>query len=272
MDRDSASQTPHAERHAAWIRGRQRLRPPRAVPDLDRTSLTILGPSSSLLTVRGRRSWAGRCFASKDCALTSLDLSDIGLGDRGGVKLLSSLLHGGKTTLHELRLGNNGLRDETGRAMVEVLRSDGCCIRSLDLSHNAISGMALARAVKFAHSLTQLDVCGMPCDDESYRPHRFERVAVALRSPHRSERVAVALRSPHRPERVAVAPRKDRRCLRPAVACRCPDAPVLLRLPSSALTRPTLVASLLPSAFFPGVEEPTPMLPPLLVHPRCPPC
>jgi len=71
--------------------------------------------------------------------------------------------------LHELRLGGNGLRDESGRALIDVLRADGCQLRSLDVSSNLLSGGLLARAVRFAASLTQLDISDNPIDDEGYR-------------------------------------------------------------------------------------------------------
>ena len=108
-------------------------------------------------------------FLNPKSRLTALDLSDIQLGDRGGTKLFAALLAGTKSTITKLMLGSNGLRDETGRTMNEVLRTEGCTLSSLDLSGNQISGILLARALKFAASLTQLDVRGASIDDEGYK-------------------------------------------------------------------------------------------------------
>ena len=108
-------------------------------------------------------------FSNPECSLTALDLSNILLGDRGGTKLFGALLAGARSTITTLKLGGNGLREETGRAMIDVLRAETCLLRSLDLSANQISGGLIARAVKFAHSLTQLDVRETPIDDEGFR-------------------------------------------------------------------------------------------------------
>ena len=114
-------------------------------------------------------------FANPNARLTALDLSDNGLGDRGGAKLFGALLQqmsassGAKSTIAKLQLGSNGLRDETGRAMNEVLRAENCTLSYLDLSGNQISGILLARAVKFAASLTALDLRQTSIDDEGYK-------------------------------------------------------------------------------------------------------
>ena len=99
--------------------------------------------------------------------LSTLDLTGIGLGDRGGTKLFETLQSGLCAMITSYKLGSNALTDSAiGPLMVEVLRSDACSITSLDLSNNAISGVVLTRAIQLNRSLTALDVRDNPIDDQ----------------------------------------------------------------------------------------------------------
>ena len=101
-------------------------------------------------------------------SLRVLDLTGIGLGDRGGAKLFEGLQTGLCANIQKFMLASNGLADHAiGPLMVEVLRNDYCNITSLDLSENNVSGAVLARAIQLNRSLTSLDVRKNPLDDQA---------------------------------------------------------------------------------------------------------
>ena len=101
-------------------------------------------------------------------SLRTLDLTGIGLGDRGGPRLCELLFTGSCSMITTLKLGSNKLTDNAiGQMLVEVLRSDTCNITSLDLSGNDISGAVLARVVRTNTSLTSLDFRKNPIDDNA---------------------------------------------------------------------------------------------------------
>ena len=105
---------------------------------------------------------------AKTSSLHTLDLSAIGLGDRGGAKLFESLHTGMCPMITTFKLGNNMLADQAvGPLMVEVLRADTCTITALDLSGNNISGAVIARAIQLNKSLTSLDVRDNPPIDDT---------------------------------------------------------------------------------------------------------
>ena len=99
-------------------------------------------------------------------SLRTLDLTGIGLADRGGSKLFDTLQSGLCSMLNSLKIGDNKLADHAvGMPMVDVLRMESCPIVSLEIPNNQISGTVLARAVKVNKSLTSLDIRGNPIDD-----------------------------------------------------------------------------------------------------------
>ena len=100
--------------------------------------------------------------------LRTLDLTAIGLGERGGPRLCELLSQGVCSMITTLKLGHNRLTDSgIGQALVEVLRGDACTLTSLDISNNEISGGILARAVRSNTSLTSLDCRANPVDDNA---------------------------------------------------------------------------------------------------------
>ena len=99
--------------------------------------------------------------------LRTLNLSKINLGDRGGTRFFESLQQGMCLYLKELKLSSNKLTDPAiGMLFVEVLRSEQCQIKSLDISNNAISAAVIARAIKLNRSLTALDMRSNPIEDD----------------------------------------------------------------------------------------------------------
>ena len=104
---------------------------------------------------------------AKKSSLCVLDLTGIGLGDRGGAKIFETLIEGKCDFLNSLHLGDNGLTDlAVGRLMVETLRNESCRIQTLDLNNNQIGAHVMTQAIKFNKSLTSLDITGSPIDDD----------------------------------------------------------------------------------------------------------
>ena len=99
--------------------------------------------------------------------LRVLDLTGIGLGDRGGVRFFETLLAGSCSMLHTLCLGSNKLTSNSiGPLVVEVLRQENCNLTSLDINNNLIGGPVITQAIKFNKSLTELDITGNPLEDD----------------------------------------------------------------------------------------------------------
>ena len=90
--------------------------------------------------------------------LHHLDLSSIGLTDRGARKLFEAMMSGEYPALTSLALGSNDLKDPKGNGLIEMLRMDDCALTSLDLSDNPLSGSIVMRALKLNKSLTYLNV------------------------------------------------------------------------------------------------------------------
>ena len=100
-------------------------------------------------------------------SLVVLDVTNVGLGDRGGSKLFESLLGGRCNFLTSLHLGSNELTDlAVGPLIVEVLRQDSCNITTLDINDNQISAPVITQAVKYNKSLTSLNIMGTGIEDE----------------------------------------------------------------------------------------------------------
>ena len=80
--------------------------------------------------------------------LRTLDLTGIGLGERGGPRLCELLIQGYCAMLTSLKIGSNKLTDSgVGVPIVDVLRSEACNITALDISTNEISGSIISRGV-----------------------------------------------------------------------------------------------------------------------------
>ena len=100
--------------------------------------------------------------------LHTLDLSQIGLGERGGPRLCELLTQGLCANITTLKLGHNRLTDSgIGQPLVQLLSSETCSLTALDLSHNEVSGAVLGRAVRTNSSLTSLDFRHNPVDDNA---------------------------------------------------------------------------------------------------------
>ena len=101
-------------------------------------------------------------------SLRLLDISAIGLGDRGGPRLCELLGNGMCSMCTSIKLGNNKLTDAAiGLQLVEVLRSEQCTLTSVDMSGNEISGVILARIVRTNTTLTSVDFRKNPIDDNA---------------------------------------------------------------------------------------------------------
>jgi Leucine-rich repeat (LRR) protein len=100
-------------------------------------------------------------------SLLVLDLTDIGLGERGGTRFFESMLAGKCPMLKALHLGSNKLTDlSVGQLIVEVLRSDTCNISTLDLHDNQLGAPVMVQSLKYNRSLTSLNITGNPIDDD----------------------------------------------------------------------------------------------------------
>ena len=153
--------------------------------ELSRTSCAalgaMLGANKALTTLRLSNTRLGDEAGSllehlgdscrlPDGKLSTLDLSSIGLTDRGARKLFEALMSGGYSALTALALADNEIKDVKTNGLIDVLRAEDCTIRTLDVSRNAgLSGSILMRAIKLNHSLTSLNVCGTETDDDGMR-------------------------------------------------------------------------------------------------------
>ena len=106
---------------------------------------------------------------SKACPVSELDLSNIQLNDKAGVKLMGSWASGlakktaGYDKIRHLSLASNDLGRSTGSALKEVLWAEGCTLQHLDLSSNmSLEGSDIAQAIKRNYSLTSLDIRQIP--------------------------------------------------------------------------------------------------------------
>jgi hypothetical protein len=103
---------------------------------------------------------------ARSSSLQTLDLTGIGLSDRGGKMFFESLLEGKCRFLSALHLGKNELTDQAvGGALVEFLRDPACNISTLELNDNSIGAAVLTQSIKFNQSLTALSISGNPVDD-----------------------------------------------------------------------------------------------------------
>jgi len=105
----------------------------------------------------------------KTGALTALDLSDIGLTDRGARKLFDTMMTGEYPVLTSLVLAGNMLKDLKVNGLVEALRDEACSLTALDVSANPLDGAMVMRSLKFNSSLTYLNVCGNQMDENGVR-------------------------------------------------------------------------------------------------------
>jgi Leucine-rich repeat (LRR) protein/GTPase SAR1 family protein len=104
---------------------------------------------------------------ARKSSLAVLDVTGIGLSDRGGAKFFETLIEGKLDFVHSFHIGRNELTDlAVGRLMVEALRSETCNIRTLDLNNNDIGAGIITQAIKSNSSLTQLDITGNPQIDD----------------------------------------------------------------------------------------------------------
>ena len=104
---------------------------------------------------------------ARNSSLRTLDLTGIGLSDRGGKMFFESLLEGKGRFLSALHLGNNELTDQAvGGLLVEVLRDPTCNISTLELSDNSIGAPVITQSIKYNQSLTSLSISGNPIDDD----------------------------------------------------------------------------------------------------------
>ena len=101
----------------------------------------------------------------KSGQLATLDLSSIGLSDRGARKLFDAVMSGEYPALHSLLLSGNTLKDLKANGLVDMLRAEDCPLTALDVSSNPLSGAMVLRSLKFNSSLTYLNVCGTELDD-----------------------------------------------------------------------------------------------------------
>ena len=102
---------------------------------------------------------------SRKSSLRMLDLTGVGLGDRGGVMFFESLLDGKCKFLSALHLADNKLADVgVGQLIVESLRDPTCNLSTLDLGRNQLGAPVLTQAIKHNRSLTALDISGNPVD------------------------------------------------------------------------------------------------------------
>lgn len=104
---------------------------------------------------------------ARKSSLAILDVTGIGLSDRGGAKFFETLIEGKLDFVHSFHLGRNELTDlAVGRLMVEALRSETCNIQTLDLNNNDIGAGIITQAIKSNSSLTRLDITGNPQIDD----------------------------------------------------------------------------------------------------------
>jgi len=105
----------------------------------------------------------------KSGTLTTLDLSDIGLGDRGAAKLFDTIMRGEYAMLKNLVLARNNLKDLKVNGLVDMLRAEDCPLTKFDVSSNPLNGSMILRALKFNMSLTYLNLCSTELDDAGVR-------------------------------------------------------------------------------------------------------
>ena len=145
---------------------------------LHRAAVGIVGPLLSLnqavQSLRmnpGAGSEGGNVLEHLNAAckssLRALDLTGIGLGDRGGPRLCELLIQGSCSMLTTLKLGSNKLTDSgVGGLFVDVLRSETCSLKSLDISGNELSGAVIASGIRSNTSLVSLDFRDNPNIDD----------------------------------------------------------------------------------------------------------
>ena len=102
-------------------------------------------------------------------ALCHLDLSSIGLTDKGARKLFDAMMTGDYPSLTSLALAGNQMKDPKVNGLIDMLHMDDCSLTALDLSANPLSGSLVMRALRLNRSLTSLNVCATELDDEGVR-------------------------------------------------------------------------------------------------------
>jgi hypothetical protein len=88
---------------------------------------------------------------SRRCELTSLNLAENHIDDRGAARLAAALVNNGGT-LEELLLRDNGISSGGAAALAGALSAPGCALRMLDLSSNADIGCDAALTLAAALS------------------------------------------------------------------------------------------------------------------------
>jgi len=103
-----------------------------------------------------------QCRSGKLC---NLDLSEIGLSDRGARKLFETMMSGKFPVLTSLSLAKNELKDSKLNGLIEMLRLDECSITELNVSSNPMPSATLLRSLKFNTTLNALNICSMGAED-----------------------------------------------------------------------------------------------------------
>ena len=104
---------------------------------------------------------------ARKSSLATLDLTGIGLAERGGSRIFETLLAGKCGFLKTIHIGSNALTDlAVGQLLVDTFRSELCNISTLDIHDNQIGAGVVCQAIKYNRSLTNLDIRKCPIDDE----------------------------------------------------------------------------------------------------------
>jgi len=134
----------------------------KSVTSLRLSGTKLADEAGSILSVLGE-------LCGEGGSLRTLDLSEVGLSDRGARKLFDAMMTGNYPALQQLILSNNSLRDLKTNGMLEMLRAEDCSLTMLDVSSNPLSGDAVLRALKLNSSLTELNVCSTELDAAGMR-------------------------------------------------------------------------------------------------------
>ena len=99
-----------------------------------------------------------RLHCARGSALRTLDLTGVGLGDRGAPVIFTGLVEGQCPMLSCLKLASNELTDRSLAGLIKHLHGDSCSLTSLDLSSNRVSGKRLRELLMHNTTLHVLDV------------------------------------------------------------------------------------------------------------------
>ena len=108
---------------------------------------------------------------ARSSSLRTLDLSGVGLGDRGGPMIFASLKSGHCPMLTSLKLSANELNDRSLAGLIDVLQGEACALTSLDLSRNRLSGKRIRDLLMQNETLRTLDIRGQAeglADDDDW--------------------------------------------------------------------------------------------------------